>query len=164
MPDEAQKGGMLRKLELGALVTLALAVIGFAFWLGGLQAKIDKIDPDKIAASIEAKIADAITKSGTTPKGTIVAWYSKSGPVPAGWALCDGNDGRPNLTGKFLRGTVHFTDVGTSGGSETHSHTVFGHGNKQGEGVAYSDDRELGHTDDRSNLPPFTTVAYIIKL
>jgi alpha-tubulin suppressor-like RCC1 family protein/microcystin-dependent protein len=36
------------------------------------------------------------------PTGTIVMW---SGPVaPAGWALCDGQNGRPDLRGRFILG------------------------------------------------------------
>jgi hypothetical protein len=88
----------------------------------------------------------------------------KSWPVLGGWALCDGNDGHPNLSGKFLRGTLQLSEVGTLELSESHSHTVFGHDNKQGDGVAFSDDRELGRTDERSHLSPLITIVYLIKL
>src|SRR6185503_1705786 len=92
-----------RKLEQGTLVAVVLAIIAFAFWLGGLETKINKLDPDTAAAKTEEKITDAAKRAGTIPKGTIVAWYSKIGPIPTGWGLCDGNDGRPNLNGRFLR-------------------------------------------------------------
>lgn len=51
------------------------------------------------------------------PRGTIVAWYSSSGPVPAGWALCDGSSGTPDLRDRFLMGVGQFTAVGSTGGS-----------------------------------------------
>jgi hypothetical protein len=41
------------------------------------------------------------------PPGTIVAYYPqngdlKSNPVPLGWVVCDGNNGTPDLRGRFL--------------------------------------------------------------
>jgi hypothetical protein len=38
------------------------------------------------------------------PVGTIVMWSGISSNVPAGWALCDGNGGRPLIQG-FLYGS-----------------------------------------------------------
>ena len=37
------------------------------------------------------------------PKGTILGWYA-SAPPPPGWALCDGQQGTPDLRGRFLMG------------------------------------------------------------
>jgi microcystin-dependent protein len=42
------------------------------------------------------------------PPGTIVAYYPRNGnlsanPVPSGWVICDGNNGTPDLRGRFLR-------------------------------------------------------------
>lgn len=40
--------------------------------------------------------------------------------IPAGWDLCDGEDGRPNLFNKLLKGiSTITTDPGTTGGTET---------------------------------------------
>ena len=36
------------------------------------------------------------------PKGAIILWYGTSANVPSGWAICDGNNGTPNLSGKFV--------------------------------------------------------------
>jgi microcystin-dependent protein len=41
------------------------------------------------------------------PKGVIVAWNSKD--APAGWALCNGQNGTPDLRGRFIR---MWNDVG----------------------------------------------------
>lgn len=38
------------------------------------------------------------------PKGVIVMWSGSAANVPAGWALCDGQDGRPDLRGRFILG------------------------------------------------------------
>lgn len=60
------------------------------------------IDPNgkvNISGSIEDKNGPVV------PIGTIVMWanYQGSG-IPRGWALCDGNDGRPDLRGRFIVG------------------------------------------------------------
>ncbi len=155
----------LRRIELGTLITLALAVIGFAFWLGGLQAQVNILDPKHIAASVDAKVTDALARSGVVPSGTIIAWYAKSGPIPVGWARCDGNDNRPDLTGRFLRGTTRFGDVSASGGSETHKHVVWkDSASGDGRGFAKDGNCGLGFTDTANHLPPYYTVMYLIKL
>jgi hypothetical protein len=37
-------------------------------------------------------------------KNIIVIWSGAIVDIPTGWALCDGNNGTPNLVGKFLIG------------------------------------------------------------
>ena len=36
------------------------------------------------------------------PTGAIILWYGNSGNVPTGWAICNGGNGTPNLSGKFV--------------------------------------------------------------
>jgi microcystin-dependent protein len=39
-----------------------------------------------------------------TPSGIICMWSGAIANVPQGWALCDGQDGRPDLRGRFIVG------------------------------------------------------------
>lgn len=55
------------------------------------------------------------------PIGTIIAWENAA--IPSGWAVCDGQNGRPNLIGKFVRGASSDGQVRATGGAEDHSHT-----------------------------------------
>ena len=55
--------------------------------------------------------------SGGVPSGTIVMWSGSN--VPSGWAICNGSNGTPNLTGRFIKAA---TTAGSTGGSNTHSH------------------------------------------
>ena len=55
------------------------------------------------------------------PVGTIIAWENSS--IPAGWAICDGSAGTPDLRDKFVRGAAEDGDVRTTGGAATHTHT-----------------------------------------
>jgi hypothetical protein len=58
------------------------------------------------------------------PRGTIVAWYSSSGPIPVGWGLCDGTQGTPDLRDRFLMGTGAYPEVGKQGGSNQQTVTI----------------------------------------
>ena len=53
-------------------------------------------------------------------KGMILMWSGLISQIPEGWALCDGQDGRPNLLGKFVMGVSSATtDPGGTGGNNT---------------------------------------------
>lgn len=53
------------------------------------------------------------------PIGTIVIWSGTAEDIPSGWALCDGQDGRPDLRDKFVLGAGENHPAGSGGGSET---------------------------------------------
>lgn len=55
------------------------------------------------------------------PIGTIIAWENTA--TPSGWAVCDGDNGTPDLRNKFIRGASEDGDVRSTGGAETHTHT-----------------------------------------
>ena len=58
------------------------------------------------------------------PYGTIRLWYGEAGAVPAGFAICDGTNGTPDLRGRVPVGvdTVDsdFDTVGKIGGEKEH--------------------------------------------
>jgi len=65
------------------------------------------------------------------PAGSIILWYGNYSTVPTGWAICDGNNGTPNLTNKFVVGAakdinnVPVTDIeGTNKTTGGTAHTV----------------------------------------
>lgn len=43
--------------------------------------------------------------SNILPVGTILPYVGDLSKIPHGWALCDGTNGTPNLTGRFLQGS-----------------------------------------------------------
>jgi hypothetical protein len=60
--------------------------------------------------------------------GLIVVWLGGIADIPDGWALCDGTNGTPDLTSRFIKNaTTLATDVGDTGGGDTHSHTGVNH-------------------------------------
>lgn len=66
--------------------------------------------------------------SGNTssePSGIIVMWSGTINSIPAGWALCDGTNGTPNLTDKFILSVSSAAEnPGGTGGSNSYSLTV----------------------------------------
>jgi len=49
------------------------------------------------------------------PQGVIVMWSGQTSAIPSGWALCDGTNGTPNLTNKFIRGATTSNELSTGG-------------------------------------------------
>jgi microcystin-dependent protein len=63
--------------------------------------------------------------SGTTiPSGLISIWYGSIGSVPAGWYLCDGANGTPDLRDRFVIGAGSTYSVGGTGGSASRTLTT----------------------------------------
>lgn len=56
------------------------------------------------------------------PAGLICMWSGLLSNIPAGWALCDGQSGRPDLRERFIKGAAPGVDPGGTGGSATHTH------------------------------------------
>ena len=60
-------------------------------------------------------------QNAMTPIGAIVMWSGSIGSIPQGWALCNGTNGTPNLSGKFIVGydaaQVDYNAIGKQGGS-----------------------------------------------
>jgi len=54
--------------------------------------------------------------------GIIVLWNGNLSSIPEGWALCDGSNGTPNLTDRFIMSVGEFENPGETGGSINHSH------------------------------------------
>lgn len=51
-------------------------------------------------------------------------WSGAFADVPSGWALCDGSNGTPDLTDRFILGTNTEGEVGNVGGVKTHKHNL----------------------------------------
>lgn len=112
------------------------------------------------------------------PPGTILAWHPTSDYVkgldakpeekviepPPGWAICNGDHGTPDLTGRFVQGTATWKEVGEVGGTAEHGH---GLGQKR---VAAISGMVTAGTDAAADvwwsphIPPNVKVVYIMKL
>ena len=67
----------------------------------------------------------------SVPSGGIILWSGASNAIPSGWYLCNGSNGTPDLTNRFIVGAGSGYSVGNIGGSAnatlvSHSHSVSG--------------------------------------
>jgi len=117
--------------------------------------------------------------TGGVPTGTIVMY---NGDVaPSGWALCDGQGGRPDLRDKFIVGAGSAYSRGNTGGSKdavvvSHSHSVITGQDEDSDTGCFEFVDNASSTYTRSglvnsegvsgtdkNLPPYYALTYIIK-
>jgi len=110
--------------------------------------------------------------------GAIILWSGSIVNIPAGYALCDGTNGTPDLTDKFVYGAGGALAPGASGGSAVHNHdfTTDGHDHSLNDGdplVAagggsfdffVNNQTDTGTTDNGSTIPPYLSLAYIMFL
>ena len=74
---------------------------------------------------------------GLVPSGAILLWSGSSLAIPTGWYLCNGLNGTPDLTNRFVLGAGDYYAVGATGGSTdavvvSHTHVVQGNTNVAG--------------------------------
>jgi hypothetical protein len=65
----------------------------------------------------------------TLPSGVIILWSGAIGSIPAGYYLCNGSNGTPDLRDRFVIGAGNSYSVAQTGGSAdtilvSHTHTV----------------------------------------
>lgn len=104
-------------------------------------------------------LQNASGSGATIPTGLISLWSGSIGSIPAGWALCNGTNGTPDLRDRFVVCAGGGYAVGATGGqtdttlvSHTHTATVTDPGHVH---------QQTGRTGDNTstNTAGFTTAA-----
>lgn len=146
------------------------------------------------------------TSTSTVPSGMILLWSGSIGSIPAGYLLCDGTNGTPDLRNRFIVGSGSTYAVNATGGSAdaivvSHTHTATstvtdpGHthtvsvanqgsqnGTASGGGsipttagstlttasnttgiTVATTNTSAGTSGTNANLPPYYSLAYIMK-
>lgn len=108
--------------------------------------------------------------------GMILMWSGAIVDIPAGFALCDGSLGTPDLRDKFIIGAGATYAPGDNGGGVNHTHAFTGDGHDHllvvgplpaagGAGIqGTSSDPAVGTTDNGGILPPYYSLAYIMRI
>lgn len=74
---------------------------------------------------LASQLATDILAATQLPRGIITMWFGATNAVPSGWALCDGNNGTPNLKDRFIVGAGQSYGVGNTGGNITQTPSVW---------------------------------------
>jgi hypothetical protein len=115
-----------------------------------------------IATGEQALAADLIN-GANMPPGAIIIWTGTIANIPGGWIICDGNNGTPNLLGKFIEGVATAaTNPGTTGGAT--SKTTTSGGNTSGAESGTLANSTGPHTHTVTDIRPlYYDVAFIMK-
>jgi len=124
------------------------------------------------------------------PEGVISMWSGSISDIPDGWTLCDGTDGAPDLTNRFVVGAGDEYSVDDTGGEKEvqltedempeHSHgyhdsgsgnssarnssAITSSGGHSGDSWSNSNIGDAGGGESHENRPPYYALAYIMKL
>lgn len=109
-------------------------------------------------------VTEAITSTDNfVPSGAIMMWSGSIASIPAGWYLCDGTNGTPNLRDRFIVGAGSTYAVNATGGSAdatlpSHTHNVVG--NTSGQSADHNHffsgttgNNNQSHTHEAPTLP-----------
>ena len=136
-------------------------------------------------------VGGSISGNGAIPVGGILVWSGSPASIPDGWALCDGQNGTPDLRARFVLGAGGSYGVGARGGSETvtltvdqlpsHSHAYHFTGGQKA--LAWKDSNDFydksGHYSKHANspattsagggqahpnMPPYYVLCYIMRI
>ncbi len=103
-----------------------------------LAAELDQLMPPKSIVATYLTGPEISARFSGTGLGNADTAYE-------GWAICNGNNGTPNLAGRFLR--FNATAAGATGGSDTSPHT---HGIDH-DHASFTSGSESGHTHPTPN-------------
>jgi hypothetical protein len=122
-------------------------------------------------------LQNASGSGATIPTGLIAIWSGATGSIPAGWTLCNGSNGTPDLRNSFIIGAGSTYAVGQTGGTAdaivvAHDHTIVnvvaGSGTNSfslinGTSSGTVTTSSAGASGVGANLPPYYALAFIMK-
>ncbi len=110
-------------------------------------------------------------------KGDIILYYGAVANIRKGWALCDGNNGTPDLLGVSVIGAGGAFNPGDSGGATSHGHlfSAGSHTHELAEGppalnLTTGSLRKIsptlisGTTGDEITRSPYYALCFVMKL
>lgn len=69
----------------------------------------------------------AIGSNSQIPQYTMVFWSGNYNTIPEGFVICDGNNGSPNASGRFIKACAAGASLAGTLGGGAHTHTFANH-------------------------------------
>lgn len=78
-----------------------------------------------VAATAGAKVLHTDFAVATFGPSGLIIWYDADESIPTGWSVCNSTNGTPDWASakRFVKGQAGATGAGSTGGSDTHTHT-----------------------------------------
>ena len=130
----------------------------------------EAVDHEDVRAIAEYALQQARAALALLPVGIIVSWNGAISAIPDGWALCDGNNGTPDLRGLVLLGadsdsggTYNVDDTGgaTTDTSGAPSATTVVDNNADASTVSVG---SAAHTHEVEIMQPWHAKAWIMRV
>lgn len=145
---------------LGSVNSIPTSVFeGSSVWLETIVAgtSLGRQKIVSVGYAFKAENADKLDNKDSTdfllPRGVIVMWSGTVVSIPAGWHLCDGTAGTPDLRNKFIVGAGDSYSLGAIGGNNSVTPTITvgaSGGHTHSSDGAHKHDTIAGH---KHNLP-----------
>ena len=109
-------------------------------------------------------------------KGDIIIYYGAVANIRKGWALCDGNNGTPDLRGQSVIGAGGAFNPDDSGGASSHTHAFTANNhthsysaqNQCEAGTTHNNAPTqmavTGTTDGETTRSPYYALCFVMKL
>ena len=123
-PSESSNSGSA--ITLSGLATVSVTAIDDDY--NRLQhGGSDKVVATSVGATVTGTLTatsfsgdgSALTGIEGVPTGVIAMWSGTNANIPSGWALCDGANGTPDLTDRFILGRAAASNTNSTGGANT---------------------------------------------
>lgn len=113
---------------------------------------------ETVEPAYKKMIAIQNTSLPSLPKGVIGLWLGTVASVPVGWAICDGTNGTPDLTDKFIKVAANTGELGNTGGSNTHTHAAQVHSHTGASHTHSDNGSDLNHYEWQAGVGGGTAV------
>ena len=107
-----------RRILLPVFLLVAAVAVAYAAPKINVFSQGDRLSASLVNENFSNLAAAAV------PTGAIMMWSGAISAIPEGWALCDGQNGTPDLRDRFVMGASQGENPGTTGGANSYQLTV----------------------------------------
>lgn len=122
-------------------------IVSFASTTPTISATYPSLNTAETVEPAYKKLLAIQNRSGSnqTPFGLIGLWKNALSAIPRGFVLCDGTLGTQDMRDRFVKCAADSSEIGNTGGANTHSHASQSHGHTASATHNHTISGGLGH-------------------